>query len=469
MRLIETVLLLVSSPLLAQSTSPTPPPGRGVIEQAALTTLPRGGEDVQASAFVGAWALSDEQNAVFDAVLFEDGTVRTTWVKGSHGAEGEGGRWRIYGNGVRLDYDDGWIDVIRIGELGFEQVSYSPETPLDGAWSNHGKAVRIEGAVAPFVGVYRLVAQDGAPFAVALRSDGAAFKSIDADQRGLWRVRDGAAEILWADGWVNEIRLLPDGGVFQLAWPPDRPRTDAPEVFRDVARLRDGSLTSTAPTPSRSRAALAVDAASFAGAWALTDGENDTFNVVLFPGGAARSTWSKGASGSRGEGGRWRTYGSGVRIDYDSGWIDLIRPAAQGFEEVAFSPSTPISSPPTATGRATRVADPLARFVGVFELRAETTHEPFCVALQSNGVAFKDIPGFPPIGTWTLVGDAAVVQWSDGWIDEVTIEEDGRISQRTWSPGRPRSEPPSATAGGRRLRDGIPGPLRPAAPTPPPG
>lgn len=97
----------------------------------------------------------------------------------------------------------------------------------------------------------------------------------------------------------------------------------------------------------------------------------------------------------------------------------------------------------------------------------EQTNAPFCVAIQSDGLAFKNIPDAIPTGTWTRVGDSALIRWADGWVDEFTPLPDGRVAQKTWHPGLSIDGPPSAERIGRRLRDGIPGPLRPAAPPPP--
>ncbi len=444
----------------------SPPASRGVIAEAALTTMPRGGEDVRAAMFLGTWALTDEQNDLFNITLFEGGAARSNWVKGSRGAEGESGRWSLFGNGVRIDYDDGWIDVVRLGAQGFEQASYSPETSISGPWTNGGKAVRVEGDLAEFTGVFRLVnVDDGKPFAVSLQSNGQAFKTINDEKRGLWRIRDGAAEIEWLNGWVDVIRRV-EGGFEKLAWHPGQPRSEVPAASRDVVRMQDAPLQGSRDA-SRSRAAMQIDPSAFTGVWALTDGQNNTFDVVLFPGGAARSTWSKGPEGSRGEWGRWKPYGNGVRVDYENGWIDLIRYAALGFEEVAFSPNTPFAGPPSATGKATRIDEDLARFIGVFELRMEQNNQPFCVAIQSDGLAFKNIEGAPPQGTWTIDGDSALIRWSDGWIDEFTPLPNGLVAQKTWHPGITMQDPPSAERTGRRLRDGVPGPLRPAAPPPP--
>ncbi len=428
--------------------------------------VPRAGEGASRETFLGTWSLTDEQNELFNVTLFEDGTARTNWTKGPNGAVGESGRWSIYGLGVRVDYDDGWIDIIRYGPNGFEQVSYSPTTPVDGPWTNGGKAVRPAEDLAPFVGVFSLIDNEGEPFAVALQSNGLCFKSIDREHRGLWSVGDGCAEIRWLDGWTDQLHRLEEDRWEQRTWAPGADPGSKPRTETRVSRIRAAGLDGAAPDTSRSRFGILPDPQKFAGVWALTDGQNNTFDVVLFPGGAARSTWSKGPEGSCGEWGRWRPYGEGVRVDYDNGWIDLIRYSPSGFEEVAFSPETPVTARPSAIGKAVRTTGDHAGFIGVFELRMEQNGEPFCVAIQSDGLAFKNIPGEPTDGTWTLEGDAAVIRWSDGWIDAFTLLENGRVEQKTWIPGSSFKEPPAGTQTGRRLRDGLPGPLRPAAPPP---
>jgi hypothetical protein len=220
--------------------------------------------------------------------------------------------------------------------------------------------------------------------------------------------------------------------------------------------------------PGLPRAAEAVDAAPFEGVWTLVDASSHAFDVVLFRGGAARSNWSKGPAGARGEWGRWRVYGNGVRVDYDSGWIDLIRFGAAGFEQVSFAPDRPLAGPPSAMGRAVRTAAEVAPFVGVFELHLEQDDSPFYVAVQSNGLAFKTIPGLPS-GTWTLDGGEAVIRWADGWTDAIRPVEGVRVQQRTWTPGRSVLDPPDAERIGRRLKDDLPAAMRPTGSRRPPG
>jgi hypothetical protein len=216
-----------------------------------------------------------------------------------------------------------------------------------------------------------------------------------------------------------------------------------------------------AAVPGLPRAGEEVPVATFEGVWTLTDAVNHAFDVVLFPGGAARSNWSKGPAGARGEWGRWRPYGSGVRIDYDNGWIDLIRIGTDGFEQVSYSPDRPLAGAPSASGRAVRTPAEIATLVGVFELRMEQDGSPFCVAVQSSGLAYKTLPGLP-MGTWTLDGGAAVIRWADGWTDAFRPLEGGRVEQRTWKPGRSVLDPPDAVGSARRLRDELPAALTPA-------
>jgi len=235
MRFILIILSLLSPlPLFAEGPHPAPTGQDGPGEQAR--SKPR--TEIQPEAFIGVWSLSDEQNDAFDVVLGEDGSARSNWAKGANGAEGEGGRWRLYGQGVRIDYDDGWTDIIRVAAAGFEQVSYSPETPLTGPWSNHGKAVRLEGPSAEWVGVYRLgIATDGKTFSVALQSDGQAFKTVDEDRRGLWSLHGNAVKIHWIDGWYDELHRDANGKLEQRSWKPGQARGEAPSASSDATRL----------------------------------------------------------------------------------------------------------------------------------------------------------------------------------------------------------------------------------------
>jgi hypothetical protein len=234
----------------------------------------------------------------------------------------------------------------------------------------------------------------------------------------------------------------------------------APAPQESVPPPGGGVVFAAANLTGLPRAGEEVLASAFEGVWTLGDAMNHAFDVVLFPGGAARSNWSKGPEGARGEWGRWRIWGNGVRIDYDNGWLDVIRYGPAGFEQVSYSPDTTLSGPPSMTGKAVRAPQEIAPLLGVFELRKEQDHTAFFVSVLSSGLAYKTLEGLS-MGTWTLEEGAAVIRWADGWVDAFRPIEGGRVSQRSWRPGSSHEGAPDAERTGRRLRDGVVGPLRP--------
>lgn len=117
--------------------------------------------------YVGVWALVDNANNLFNVRLQPDG--RATSTSGSEGTPQAGsgalrpgqvleqGRWRPWGNGVRIDYADGWTDALLVGPAGAVQWSWAPGADrLQPPGNHHGKAVRVEEPVAAVVGIYRL-------------------------------------------------------------------------------------------------------------------------------------------------------------------------------------------------------------------------------------------------------------------------------------------------------------------------
>ena len=65
------------------------------------------------------------------------------------------GHWKGWGNGVRIDYSDGWTDTILLAPGGAIQWSWAPGSNRDEPPTNTGKAVRLKGPAAGWVGVYR--------------------------------------------------------------------------------------------------------------------------------------------------------------------------------------------------------------------------------------------------------------------------------------------------------------------------
>ncbi|MCP9806056.1 hypothetical protein KBY71_05930 [Cyanobium sp. T1B-Tous] len=206
-------------------------------------------EQQQRQRYTGVWALVDNANNLFNVRLSADGqAISTTGTNGvpvggsSHlGANQlyEQGRWAPWGNGVRIDYSDGWSDAILTGPAGPEQWSWAPGASRLDPPSNVGKAVQLSGAVAAAVGVYRIQpAQADQPVTtVSLMSNGLAFNAIDALAGGTWRLDNGEVEITWSSGWLTRFEPKTQGPLQVRIWEPTRRHPSPPTAIRPGQRL----------------------------------------------------------------------------------------------------------------------------------------------------------------------------------------------------------------------------------------
>ena len=203
----------------------------------------------QEQRYVGVWALVDNANNLFNVRLQPDG--RATSTAGSEGTPlaGSGalrplqlreqGRWRPWGNGVRIDYADGWSDALLVGPAGAVQWSWAPGTDRLQPPSNHGKAVRVEGPVAAVVGIYSLqpAQMNLPPYTASLLSNGLAFNTIDQRAGGAWRLEEGKVVIDWVSGWRTSF-VVPERGPMAVShWQPGADRAAAPSAVREGRRL----------------------------------------------------------------------------------------------------------------------------------------------------------------------------------------------------------------------------------------
>ncbi len=220
--------------------------------KAAEVPLPRpiaAEQQQQRQRFTGVWALTDNANNLFNVRLSADGSaVSTSGVDGVPlGGSSqlrasqlyEQGRWIPWGNGVRIDYSDGWSDAILIGPAGPQQWSWAPGLSRLGPPSNHGKAVQLGGAMAAAVGVYRIQpAQADRPVtSVSLMSNGLAFNAIDAQAGGTWRLENGEVEFTWSSGWLTRFEPKAQGPLQVRIWEPAQRHPAPPTAIRPGQRL----------------------------------------------------------------------------------------------------------------------------------------------------------------------------------------------------------------------------------------
>ena len=222
--------------------------------QAAEQQLPHvvaAEQQQQHKRFTGTWALTDNANNLFNVLLRADGrAVSTSGVDGVPlGGSSqlrdtqlyEQGRWYPWGNGVRIDYSDGWSDAIFTGPAGTQQWSWAPGKSRLASPSNQSKAVLLSGAMAEAVGVYRIQpAQVDRPVTtVSLMSNGLAFNSIDAQAGGTWRLDKSEVEINWSSGWLTRFEPKAQGPLQVRIWEPGRRPPSPPSAIRPGLRLEN--------------------------------------------------------------------------------------------------------------------------------------------------------------------------------------------------------------------------------------
>lgn len=197
--------------------------------------------------------------------------------------------------------------------------------------------------------------------------------------------------------------------------------------------------------------ATEADASTFIGTWAITDKQNNLFNVRLFPGGKAVSTVGAVGVPSAGarrlnnaqlrELGRWRLWGNGVRIDYSNGWSDWIYVDATGFTHASWQPGQNRASVPTNFGPAVKLSGTAAEIVGVYLFQpAQSEVKPYTATLLSNGLAFNDIDS-KASGVWRLDGSTVMIDWISGWRTAMSLDPATPLELRHWAPGADRKGP----------------------------
>jgi len=193
---------------------------------------------------VGTWSITDSDNELFNVIVAPDGSAVDTYWKGPDGAKGERGRWELVNGCVDIRYGSGWRDLISRSALGHRKVGYPPRlAPGTGSQdqpANEGSAVKVTGDRLPFVGVWTVPGGGETTHyevTMALRSDGMAMKTCEAYDPGLWRVENGVATIVWADGWRSALERADSEEWSYRVWRPGMNPTEMPAASGKVRKV----------------------------------------------------------------------------------------------------------------------------------------------------------------------------------------------------------------------------------------
>lgn len=204
---------------------------------------------VDPARLLGSWALTDPHNVLFNLILEPRGQALR--VGGASGPRpvlagplrpdevARAGRWQRWGNGIRVDFANGWSEAVLDGPAGLEQWTWGPGRDRSGPPSARSKAVRVDPAALAVTGAYRITPTqpEMPPYTASLLSSGRAFNSIDAIPGGSWSPDGTRVVIDWSSGWrtVFEPRLR---GPFPAShWAPGADRNGPPSGVRQAERL----------------------------------------------------------------------------------------------------------------------------------------------------------------------------------------------------------------------------------------
>lgn len=166
------------------------------------------------------WEVGDGEGGTFLIKLMEGNFARTNYFKGEHGYLGEMGYWHRHGDVTTVLYDSGWSDkIVRNVDGTYTKYGYSPTTGLNSDKpSNQSSAKRVKDqplfppvARDKFIGIWKLVDENGGVFYLDTKADGTARSSYAGGpegvfgETGVWRHEGNRILIAYNSGWINII------------------------------------------------------------------------------------------------------------------------------------------------------------------------------------------------------------------------------------------------------------------------
>lgn len=186
---------------------------------------------------------------------------------------------------------------------------------------------------------------------------------------------------------------------------------------------------------------------TFLGVWAVTDGDENFFNILIFPENRAVSNFWGDGNGPKGETGSYEITGTKCTVKYADGWVDVLSAENGALVKYSFAPGTPTDGTPSNQSQARSVGLPMRPFVGVWQAKLPDPFGEIFVALKSDGTAMSSEMN-NGTGTWSVDDqeNVAMIEIGNGG-PYYTLQPDGDgFKLQAWESGASRTSNPTATA-----------------------
>lgn len=146
--------------------------------------------------YVGVWQVEESDGSPRFIVLSDDHTAETTFNPKATG------KWQYDPDQeeVRIDWSDGWADILVKEGNGYKNAGYAPGADADSNPSNVGKAKKVKLNPFEYVGVWKITDMQGHESKITLNDNSTAQSDRKNTPKGKWFIDGDRIHIVWANG-----------------------------------------------------------------------------------------------------------------------------------------------------------------------------------------------------------------------------------------------------------------------------
>jgi len=146
--------------------------------------------------YIGTWQVEESDGSPRFMVLYEDHSAQTTFNPKAQG------QWQYDPDQeeVRINWNDGWADILVKEGNKFKNAGYSPGSGPDDNPANVGKAKKVKLNPFEYVGVWKITDLEGRESKITLNDNSTAQSNKKDLANGKWFIDGDRIHITWASG-----------------------------------------------------------------------------------------------------------------------------------------------------------------------------------------------------------------------------------------------------------------------------